>query len=260
MTPTPGISERRRRKTGAAGKPDRAASHDLHLWNEEDNLAFQREQRIEDSSDRRLNLALLERGIKRSIDIVVSLVLLLLLLPVLVAIAIAIRLDSPGSPVFAHRRLGRRGHHFDCFKFRSMLQDAEHLLHADEALRHQYVTNHFKIPTEADPRVTPLGRFLRRSSLDELPQLWNVLKGDMSLVGPRPIVALEGTYYGERLPELLSVRPGITGIWAVQGRSKVGYPARVNLELGYIEKRSLMLDVTILARTPWTVFTRHGAV
>lgn len=252
--------DRRRRKTGAAGKLDRPASHDIHLWNEADNAAFLREQRAEGIIDGRWKLALLQRGIKRAIDIIVALSLLVLLLPLLLAIAIAIRIDSPGFPLFAHRRLGRAGRHFDCFKFRSMRRDAEHVLHSDEALRHQYVTNHFKIPTEVDPRVTPLGRFLRRSSLDELPQLWNVVIGDMSLVGPRPIVALEGTYYGERLPELLSVRPGITGIWAVGGRSKVGYPDRVNLELGYLEKRSLLLDLSILARTPWTVFTRHGAV
>jgi exopolysaccharide production protein ExoY len=138
--------------------------------------------------------------------------------------------------------------------------DAEHRVFQDESLRHHYVSNHFKIPAELDPRITRLGRFLRRSSLDELPQLWNVLKGDMALVGPRPIVALEATHYGDKLDDLLSVRPGITGHWAVSGRSQVGYPARVEIELEYIRNRSFRTDLAIIARTPWVVLTQKGAV
>jgi exopolysaccharide production protein ExoY len=101
---------------------------------------------------------------------------------------------------------------------------------------------------------------LRRSSVDELPQLWNVLKGEMSLVGPRPIVALEATHYGDELDTLLSVRPGITGRWAVEGRSQVGYPKRVDVELDYVRTRTLASDVVILLKTPWVVFTQRGAV
>lgn len=199
-------------------------------------------------------------AIKRVMDCVGALVLIVVLFPVMLCVAIAIRLDSRGPTFFAHRRLGRHGRHFDCLKFRTMEIDAEHRVFQDESLRHHYVSNHFKIPAELDPRITRLGRFLRRSSLDELPQLWNVLKGEMALVGPRPIVALEATHYGDQLDDLLSVRPGITGYWAVSGRSKVGYPARVEVELEYIRTRSLLGDIAILARTPWTVLTQKGAV
>ena len=200
------------------------------------------------------------RMAKRAFDVIGASVLLLLLLPLLIVLAILIRLESPGNVLFAHRRLGRDGSHFDCLKFRSMRPDAEHLLLNDETLRHHYVTNHFKIPAHLDPRVTRLGWFLRKSSIDELPQLWNVLTGDMSLVGPRPIVPLEATYYGDDLPVLLSVRPGITGSWAVHGRSEVGYPERVDLELEYVRNWSLGRDLWILAQTPLTVITQRGAV
>ncbi len=199
-------------------------------------------------------------AIKRGIDAVGALVLLLVLSPVFVAVAAAIRLDSPGPAFFAHRRLGRGGRLFDCLKFRTMHCDAEDRLHQDESLRHKYVTNHFKIPSSCDPRITRLGRFLRQSSIDELPQLFNVLKGEMSLVGPRPIVPLEATHYGENIEELLSVRPGITGAWAVEGRSDIGYPERSTRELNYVRGWNLLTDIKILLRTPLTVVTRDGAV
>ena len=198
--------------------------------------------------------------LKRGIDIVGAIALIIVSLPLLVVLAIAIKLHSPGSVLFAHRRLGRNGKHFDCLKFRSMCEEAERLLQSDEQLRHDYVSNHFKIPTDADPRITKLGRFLRKSSLDELPQLFNVVRGDMSLVGPRPIVPLEATHYGERLPALLSVRPGLTGPWAVQGRSRVGYPERANMELSYVSSWTFRNDLRILARTPWAVVTQRGAL
>lgn len=199
-------------------------------------------------------------SVKRLIDILGAIALLLLLSPVLLVVALAIKTDSRGPVLFAHRRLGRRGKHFDCLKFRTMETDAEHRVFQDESLRHHYVSNHFKIPLELDPRVTRLGRFLRRSSLDELPQLLNVLKGDMSLVGPRPIVALEATHYGDQLDALLSVRPGMTGHWAVSGRSEVGYPDRVAVELEYVRTRSVLTDLLIIAKTPWAVLTQRGAV
>jgi exopolysaccharide production protein ExoY len=199
-------------------------------------------------------------ALKRLMDLAGAIALIALLSPVLTLVAIAIKLDSPGPVLFAHRRLGRKGRHFDCLKFRTMQTDAEHRVFEDESLRHHYVSNHFKIPANLDPRITRLGRFLRRSSLDELPQLWNVLKGEMALVGPRPIVALESTHYGDQLDALLSVRPGLTGRWAVGGRSQVGYPARVDLELEYVRNRSIGTDVLILLKTPWAVLTQRGAV
>ena len=199
-------------------------------------------------------------AVKRLLDLVTAIVGLALLLPLFVVVGIAIKLDSRGPVFFAHRRLGRNGLHFDCLKFRTMETDAERRVFENEELRHQYVSNHFKIPAHADPRITRLGAFLRKSSIDELPQLWNVLKGEMSLVGPRPIVALEATHYGDRLPVLLSVRPGLTGLWAVQGRSQLGYPERTDVEISYVWKRSLAMDLKIIAVTPWTVLTQRGTI
>jgi lipopolysaccharide/colanic/teichoic acid biosynthesis glycosyltransferase len=140
-----------------------------------------------------------------------------------------------------------------------MHADAERRLRADAALRRQYVSNHFKIPRHLDPRITRLGHFLRRSSLDELPQLFNVLCGEMSIVGPRPIVPLESTNYGDELSLLLSVRPGLTGAWAVRGRSSVGYPHRAAIELDYVRTWSFATDLNILIRTPSAVFSQRGA-
>lgn len=197
--------------------------------------------------------------IKRLLDVSGAVVLLALALPLFLLVAIAIRLESRGPVFFAHRRLGRGGRHFDCLKFRSMREDAEQVLFGDRRLRHEYVSGHFKVPVHADPRITRVGRWLRRSSVDELPQLLNVLRGEMSLVGPRPIVALEATHYGDALGELLSVRPGLTGAWAVGGRNALGYPDRAAVELGYVRSWSLARDLRILARTPWTVVSRRGA-
>jgi lipopolysaccharide/colanic/teichoic acid biosynthesis glycosyltransferase len=188
--------------------------------------------------------------IKRVLDVVVASLGLVIAAPVIAVIIIAIRLESRGRAFFPHQRLGRSGRLFNCWKFRSMVQDAERLLHADDRLRHHYVSNHFKIPEHLDPRITRIGRFLRQTSLDELPQLWNVLRGDMSLVGPRPIVPLESSYYGEELATLLSVRPGLTGAWAVHGRNQLGYPRRASIELEYARTWTLTTDVRILARTP----------
>jgi exopolysaccharide production protein ExoY len=198
-------------------------------------------------------------GLKRAVDVVGAIVGLIVAAPLIALIALAIKIESRGPVFFAHRRLGRSGKLFNCWKFRSMHEDAETRLHADDTLRHQYVSNDFKIPGHLDPRVTKLGLFLRRSSLDELPQLWNVLCGEMSLVGPRPIVPLESSYYGEDLPVLLSVRPGLTGAWAVHGRSRVGYPQRASIELDYVRNWTFTTDLDILVRTPPAVFTQRGA-
>jgi len=195
---------------------------------------------------------------KRAIDILGAALGLILLAPLLAVVVLLIRLDSPGPVIFAHRRLGRDGRRFDCFKFRSMRVDAERTLDEDEGLRDRYVRNHYKIPTDQDPRVTRLGRLLRKSSVDEIPQLWNVLVGDMSLVGPRPIVDDEACHYEGALAELLSMRPGLSGAWAVHGRSRVGYPERAELELSYVRDWSVSTDLAILARTPWAVITGRG--
>lgn len=198
------------------------------------------------------------RRIKRALDVIVASIGLVIAAPVIAVIVIAIRLESRGRAFFPHQRLGRTGRLFNCWKFRSMVQDAERMLHADDGLRHHYVSNHFKIPEHLDPRITRIGRFLRKTSLDELPQLWNVLRGDMSLVGPRPIVPLESSYYGEELATLLSVRPGLTGAWAVHGRNQLGYPKRASIELEYARTWTLATDVRILAQTPSVIMSQTG--
>jgi lipopolysaccharide/colanic/teichoic acid biosynthesis glycosyltransferase len=148
---------------------------------------------------------------------------------------------------------------FACYKFRTMFADAERKLLADPELYRRYVANDYKLPDGEDPRVTHLGAFLRKSSLDELPQLFNVLRGEMSLVGPRPIVEDELDWYGDRAPELLTAIPGLTGRWQVQGRSKLGYPDRVGVELAYVHEWSLRTDLAYLVKTVPAVLSRRGA-
>ena len=197
--------------------------------------------------------------LKRALDVVGALIGLMLAVPVLVVLAIAVQLDSPGPALFTQKRIGRRGRTFRCYKLRTMCTDAEARLHADRALRESYVANGYKLPVDCDPRVTRFGRLLRATSLDELPQLWNVLRGDMSLVGPRPVVGAELSHYGAARDLLLSVRPGITGAWAVQGRSSVNYPERADIELAYARSWTVAEDLRILWRTVGVVLEREGA-
>jgi len=188
-------------------------------------------------------------AIKRAMDVLGATLGLVVSAPIIAALAILIRLESRGAPVFAHERVGHRGRQFKCLKLRTMRVDAEQVLRADPALYEEYRQNHFKIRDERDPRTTTLGRLLRRTSLDELPQLWNVIRGDMSLVGPRPVVQDELAMYGDSVDLLLSVRPGITGAWAVNGRHDVGYPDRSQIELSYVRNWSLSEDLRIAFRT-----------
>jgi exopolysaccharide production protein ExoY len=200
----------------------------------------------------------IREGAKRAMDIVGSVVALTILAPVIAAVSALIVLDSPGPILFEHQRLGRGGCRFNCLKFRSMRVDAERALLEDETLRERYIANSYKIPTDDDPRVTRIGRFLRKTSLDEVPQLWNVLLGDMSLVGPRPIIDEEAVHYDGTLDVLLSVRPGMSGAWAVRGRSRVGYPERATIELEYARSWSVLGDFEIMLRTPWAVVSGRG--
>ncbi|RVU15951.1 sugar transferase [Methylobacterium oryzihabitans] len=199
------------------------------------------------------------RRVKRAVDVVGALVLLALLWPLFVAVAVLVSLD--GGPVFyGHRRVGRGGRAFDCLKFRTMIPGAA------ECLR-EYLSYHPAASVEwhasqklaRDPRVTPVGAFLRRSSLDELPQLVNVLRGEMSLVGPRPVTRSEMEHYGPVAALYASVPPGMTGLWQVSGRSDVGYAARVALDQQYVERWSLLHDLAILLVTPRVVLQRSGA-
>jgi exopolysaccharide production protein ExoY len=188
-------------------------------------------------------------ALKRLVDIIGAAIGIALTAPVMLAVAVAIKLESRGPVLFKHWRVGKEERGFHCLKFRTMRQDAEEVLERDAELKQLYRDNHYKLPEHLDPRVTRFGKLLRRSSLDELPQLFNVLIGDMSLVGPRPVVADELEHYrgSERL--LLSVRPGMTGSWAVNGRHHVGYPARAELELRYVRGWSISRDVGILIGT-----------
>jgi lipopolysaccharide/colanic/teichoic acid biosynthesis glycosyltransferase len=183
----------------------------------------------------------------------------ILLSPVLLAIAAVVRLSSPGPILFRQKRLGRDARIFHCLKFRTMRADAEDVLRRDPAVWARYVANDYKLPESEDPRVTRIGRFLRRTSLDELPQLFNVIRGEMSLVGPRPIVGAELDEYGERSDDLLAALPGITGRWQVSGRSRLHYPERANVELSYVYEWSPLEDLRILLRTVPVVLSRNGA-
>ncbi|MGH7540173.1 MAG: exopolysaccharide biosynthesis polyprenyl glycosylphosphotransferase, partial [Gemmatimonadota bacterium] len=205
------------------------------------------------------HLHLFQVILKRSLDMLLSAVGIVLLLPVLVLVALAVRLDSPGPILFQQRRLGLGGRRFTIYKFRSMRADAEGALRTDPRLYREYVKNGFKLPADHDPRIGRVGAILRRTSLDELPQLFNVLKGDMSLVGPRPIVPEEIGRYGEKADVFLAVKPGITGYWQVNGRSTVGYPERALLDINYIRNWTLGTDLRLLLLTVVVVLWRRGA-
>jgi len=197
--------------------------------------------------------------VKRSVDILGALVGLALTAPIFALVAIGIRLESRGPIFFGQRRVGAWGRPFRCLKFRTMRVDAEQMLRNDPALYAKYVQHNYKLPEGEDPRVTRMGAFLRRSSLDELPQFWNALRGDMSLIGPRPVVPNELDEYGEKCRVLLSVKPGMSGAWAISGRSRVGYPQRASIELQYVQRWWLWSDASILWRTLPAVITRRGA-
>jgi lipopolysaccharide/colanic/teichoic acid biosynthesis glycosyltransferase len=197
--------------------------------------------------------------LKKIVDLVGATVALVLCAPVMAIVWAVIRLDSRGPGIFVQPRVGRNGRVFGCFKFRTMYADAEQRLAGDPVLRAEYLRNNYKLPPERDPRVTRVGRAVRRWSLDELPQLVNVLRGEMSLVGPRPLVLEELGEYGSRAPTLLSLHPGMTGAWAIAGRSELGYPERCSFELGYVGNWSFGADMAILARTVPVVLLSRGA-
>ncbi|QXE07343.1 sugar transferase (plasmid) [Paraburkholderia sprentiae WSM5005] len=196
---------------------------------------------------------------KRTMDVCVASILLVLLLPVLVIIALAVMRDK-GNAVYGHPRIGRGGRTFKCLKFRSMVMNSDkvlaELLATDPRARAEWERD-FKLKN--DIRITPVGRILRKTSLDELPQLWNVLRGEMSLVGPRPVVQKELVRYGRDVRYYLALKPGITGLWQVSGRNDVDYPTRVALDVKYAMNRSLAFDIGILLRTVKVVFAKDGA-
>ncbi len=199
------------------------------------------------------------RGLKRLFDLVGSAVLLLLLSPLFVFVAYKVSRDG-GSAFFGHERVGKNGQKFKCYKFRSMVVNAQEvlkdLLERDPVARADWEKD-FKLKN--DPRINPIGHFLRRTSLDELPQLWNVLVGDMSLVGPRPVVQAELERYGEDVVYYLMTKPGMTGLWQVSGRNDVDYDTRVYFDAWYVKNWSLWTDIAILFKTISVVTGSRGA-
>lgn len=195
-----------------------------------------------------------------SVAHMIAVTALVFTLPLMIVIATAIVLQDGGPALFRHRRIGRHGKRFYCLKFRTMVVGAEQqlagLLASSEQLQQEWAEAH---KLRRDPRVTPLGRFLRRSSLDELPQLFNLLRGDMSLVGPRPIVDDEIERYGWRFRHYTAVKPGITGLWQVSGRNDTSYRARVAMDCLYTRRKCASLDAWLLMRTPWAVLRRRGS-
>jgi Undecaprenyl-phosphate galactose phosphotransferase WbaP len=201
----------------------------------------------------------MERIFKRALDVVGAVVLAAVFSPLMIGILIAMRRDG-ARVIFKHKRVGLNGEMFECLKFRTMVPNAEQvlkdLLAMDHSLREEWDRDH---KLRDDPRVTRLGRFLRNTSLDELPQIWNVLKGDMSLVGPRPVTREELLRYGRNMLLYMMVKPGITGLWQVSGRSNTDYRRRVAIDVCYVRNQSLLLDLWILLKTTRVVIGRHGA-
>lgn len=206
---------------------------------------------------------------KRVVDVLGTLALLLVTAPLMLVLAVLVKRSSPGPVIYVQERLGRNGRPFKFYKFRSMRHDADDAIHrqfaamfinGDDDGCHASNGGKELYKLESDPRITPIGAFLRRSSLDELPQLWNILKGDMSLVGPRPPISYEIENYQPWHLERLKVMPGLTGLWQVMGRSKVSFDEMVHLDLHYINHWSLWLDIQILLRTLPVVVRGSGGM
>lgn len=202
---------------------------------------------------------ILYRFIKRTFDIIISLLSLILLSPLFLIIVVLIKLDSKGKAFYKHKRIGKNGEIIYLYKFRSMYSDSKERLEEllnDPKIKKEWEEN-YKL--NHDPRITKVGSFLRKSSLDELPQLLNILIGNMSIVGPRPVIEKEIEKYGTNKDKLLSVTPGLTGWWACNGRSCTSYEDRMKLELFYVNNRSLILDIKIIIKTFISVIKRDGA-
>jgi Undecaprenyl-phosphate galactose phosphotransferase WbaP len=195
---------------------------------------------------------------KRALDLTLALLLVPVLAPVVLVLALLVRRDG-GDALFGHRRIGRNGKVFKCWKIRTMVPNAERRLLAylreNPEAAAEWARDH---KLENDPRITKLGNFLRRSSLDELPQLWNVIKGEMSLVGPRPIVRSELHKYGAARAAYLAMKPGVTGLWQVSGRNDVTYDERIAMDLTYADDMSMTSDLMIIAKTAGAVLDRTG--
>ena len=197
------------------------------------------------------------RVIKRILNLLCSFVGVIVLSPFFLIISLLIKVTSKGPVFFVHERVGLNGKKFKLIKFRTMVNNAEEMIASFSPEQKKEREENYKL--KDDPRITKIGKFLRRTSLDELPQLINILKGDMSIVGPRPVVDEELNWYGDKKDKLLSVKPGLTGWWAVNGRSNVPYPERCDLELYYVDHISFALDVKIILKTLGAIIKKDGA-
>ncbi|MCP0887616.1 sugar transferase [Ligilactobacillus sp. WILCCON 0076] len=198
--------------------------------------------------------------IKRLLDIIISLVALVFVLPITILVFVIDCFGDNKGPVFyKQRRIGKGHKPFYIYKYRSMIVEAEKRLYDNKELYDKYVANSYKLPPHEDPRITRFGRFLRKSSLDELPQFLNILKGEMTLIGPRPVVEPELQMYGDKVDKLLSVTPGAMGYWQASGRSSIGYPKRCELELYYVDHASLWFDFKIMLKNIVSIFKTDGA-
>ena len=196
--------------------------------------------------------------LKRIADIIGGIIGLILLSPVFLILAICIKIDSKGPVIFAHKRIGKKGKEFNMYKFRSMYENAEEMIeNFNEEQKREWQEN-FKL--ENDPRITKVGKFLRKTSLDELPQIVNIIKGDLSIIGPRPVIGEELEKYGKNKEKFLSITPGLTGYWQANGRSNTTYEERMQMELYYIDNQSLRLDIKVFFKTIVSVIKKEGAM
>lgn len=197
---------------------------------------------------------------KRILDLIFSVVSIVILSPIFLVIYIILKVVYKGETVlFKQERVGFNGTKFYIFKFRTMVPNAEQILKKNKQMYDNYVKNGYKFKTEEDPRITNVGKVLRKTSLDELPQFFNIIKGDMSLVGPRPITEPELQEYGDNKSLLLSVKPGAMGLWQAKGRSEIDYPQRAEIELEYVKKASFFYDVLIVIKNIINIILRKGA-
>jgi len=216
---------------------------------------------LHQSASSEIGLSTLQHALKRAFDLASVLVILALFGWLMVIIAVAVRLSGGSKVLYGHTRVGRNGRLFQCLKFRSMVANSDevlrNLLATDPDARAQWERD-FKL--KDDPRITRIGRFIRKTSLDELPQLWNVVKGEMSIVGPRPVVQAEfDQYYGGAREHYLSVPPGLTGLWQVSGRNDLDYAQRVELDKSYVENSNILYDFIIVMRTVKVMVVKRGA-
>ena len=213
----------------------------------------------ENSINKRYPKKRLYSFIKRIFDLICSCIALILLSPFFIAISISIKINDNGPVFFGHKRIGKNGKEFKLYKFRSMVTNAEELIDTFTPEQREEFKQNFKL--ENDPRITPIGKFLRKTSLDEIPQLINIIKGEMSIVGPRPVTEEETMIFGSYRDLMLSVPPGLTGYWAAYGRGDTtGYRRRRAMEVYYVMHRSVWLDIKIIFKTFVTVFTGKGSI